>query len=212
MVLFSKIANGNAVAKPSSAISIFEGTMIQVPGGERPIEEIKAGDLVMTFRGPKPVAMVLKQEIPSFLYASDRRSWAVRIRTGALGFDLPKRDLYVLGSQRIMFRHLRIPLVFKCEAVMMEARSLCAVLEDVKIENRKGPVTYHQIAFAEEEILFANGAPIGSFKPTSIDLAAATGQVQADMRAIYPQLEKGGKVKDCGLMTMRSWELMSALR
>ncbi len=78
------------------------GTMVLTPAGEVPIETLKIGDLVtlsdgravpMTWMGIKTVAT---------RFADPLRVLPVRIRAGALGDDLPKRDMLISPDHAIL--------------------------------------------------------------------------------------------------------------
>ncbi|MCS6931847.1 MAG: Hint domain-containing protein, partial [Acetobacteraceae bacterium] len=71
------------------------GTLVATPEGERPVETLAPGDLVITSDGRAvPVRFVGVQHVyPRF--ARDGEAAPVRITAGALGGGLPRRDLLV---------------------------------------------------------------------------------------------------------------------
>ncbi len=74
-----------------------EGTGIATPGGERPVQDLAAGDLVLTADGRAvPVLWLGRQSLSSLF--SGTRAGMVRIRAGALGDGLPHADLEVTGE------------------------------------------------------------------------------------------------------------------
>jgi Hint domain len=75
-------------------VCFMPGTRIQIPGGERPVEELKVGDLVVTSdRRLIPVRWIGRQSISrAFL---DEQRLPIRIKAGALADNVPCRDLLV---------------------------------------------------------------------------------------------------------------------
>ncbi|GAB4069291.1 Hint domain-containing protein [Ancylobacter sonchi] len=79
----------------SFVVCFLAGTMIATPTGEVAIETLKAGDLVLTADGAtKPVRWLARQTV-SARFADPLRVMPVRVRAGALGDNLPVRDLFV---------------------------------------------------------------------------------------------------------------------
>ncbi len=207
MVHYSKIADGEVITAPTQSISLVEGTHIATPIGNIRIEDLREGHLVVTENGTREIKAIRRQTISGIVYATDRRNWPIQIAKGSLGFNLPERDLYVHGAQRILFHHVRVPLMFGEDAVMVEARALSTKDQPY---NSRGPVTYFQLAFESEEIIYAEGAPVGSYLPLSDDLNRGTAEDKKALLALYPQLEKGGRVQDCGYIMLHDWEIKAA--
>lgn len=207
MVHYSKIAEGEVITTPSQSISLVEGTHIATPIGNIRIENLREGDLVITENGTREIKAIRKQTISGIVYATDRRNWPIQIAKGSLGYNLPERDLFVHGAQRVLFHHIRIPLMFGEDAVMVEARALSTKNQPL---NSRGPVTYYQIAFEAEEIIYAEGTPLGSYMPHHEDLNRGTTEDKEALLALFPQLEDGGRVEDSGYMMLHDWELKAA--
>ena len=207
MVHYSRIAEGEMITAPSRSISLVEGTHIATPIGNISIEMLRAGDIVCTENGPRPIKAIRSQRISGLVYSTDRSNWPIQIAKDTLGQNLPERDLYLHGAQRVLFQSIRIPLMFGEDAVLVEARALST--RNAPLEAR-GPVTYYQIAFDAEEIIYAEGLPVGSYLPTAEDLNRGTAEDQEALLALYPQLKNDGKVDDCGYMILHDWELRAA--
>ncbi|GGC92055.1 Hint domain-containing protein [Chelatococcus reniformis] len=84
------------------AACFLAGTHVATPDGAVAIEELKAGDLVMTSDGAaKPVRWLARQTV-SRRFADPAKSLPVRIQAGALGANLPERDLYVSPDHALL--------------------------------------------------------------------------------------------------------------
>ena len=74
-------------------ICFMAGTRIATPSGETPVETLRRGDLVTTTDGrAMPVSWLGKQTV-SAIFADRLRSLPIRIKAGALGENVPSRDL-----------------------------------------------------------------------------------------------------------------------
>jgi hypothetical protein len=77
------------------ASCFMAGTSIRTATGDRPIETLSRGDVVITTDGREmPIAWIGKQQV-SMTFADKNRVTPIRISAGALGEDVPSRDLLV---------------------------------------------------------------------------------------------------------------------
>ena len=171
-----------ALAPWVAAFGITPQTRISTPSGHREARDLRIGDMVNTRdNGAQPITNVRE----AFAAPSERSHFPVRIAQGALGFGIPHADLNVGPQHRVLFEHIRVPLMFGTDAVLVRAKSLAVSHPDVKVTHAKMPVSYIQISLEEQGIIFAEGVPIESIMPD-------------------------GEC-DLGYMTLRSWELMAAV-
>jgi hypothetical protein len=102
----TQIAGGTNIGSVNTSgtelITCFTaGTWIDTERGHVPVEHLKAGDMVRTASGEfRPVKWVGIQRI-SMHFAVRERAMPVRIRAGALGDNLPTRDLTVSPGHAI---------------------------------------------------------------------------------------------------------------
>jgi hypothetical protein len=83
-------------------ICFMAGTLIRTPEGEVAVETLKRGDLVETTEGAvKPIAWLGRQTVSS-RFADPVRSWPIRILAGALGENVPARDLLVSPDHALL--------------------------------------------------------------------------------------------------------------
>ena len=77
------------------------GTLIETPEGQRAIETLRPGDIVITAdNGPQEIRWISSKDHPLDGLGTDKRP--VLIQAGALGPDLPNRDLIVSPQHRIL--------------------------------------------------------------------------------------------------------------
>ncbi|WP_118137724.1 Hint domain-containing protein [Oceanicella sp. SM1341] len=83
-------------------VCFAEGTLIAVPGGERPVQELGPGDPVLTADGRVVAAKWVGRRTVHKMFCPRDRFEPVRIRAGALGGGAPHSDL-VLTPEHAMF-------------------------------------------------------------------------------------------------------------
>ncbi|WP_425050458.1 Hint domain-containing protein [Psychromarinibacter sp. S121] len=154
---------------PGAANCFLTGTLIATPEGERPVEDLGPGDMVLTSDGRAvPVRFVFRQEVRLRGRLAARLE-PVRLRAGSLGIDLPKRDLVVTADHGIVLDDLLVnagALVNGAEIAFAPHKTLPA------------RITYWHIETATHEVLMAEGVPAESF-------ADVTGRALYDNHADY---------------------------
>jgi hypothetical protein len=128
------------------------GTMITTPDGERMVETLDAGDLVLTADGAAKPVRWLGRTTQSRLFADPARALPVRIKAGALGENQPVRDLLVSPGHAMLV-----------EGVLVQAGALVNGTS-VTIE-RRGPETFtlYHVETDAHDLLIADGAATESF-------------------------------------------------
>lgn len=171
-----------ALAPWVAAFGIIPQTRISTPSGDREARDLQIGDMVNTRDdGAQPITNTRE----AFAAPSERNHYPVCIAQGALGFGCPRADLSLGPQHRVLFEHIRVPLMFGTDAVLVRAKSLAVSHPNVKVTRAKVPVSYIQISLEEQGVIFAEGVPIETIMPD--------GECDLDY------------------MTLRSWELMVAV-
>ncbi|MEL6959433.1 MAG: Hint domain-containing protein [Pseudomonadota bacterium] len=171
-----------ALAPWVAAFGIGPDARIATPDGDRPAASLGVGDLVTTRdNGPQPLTHV-RQTIG---VPAERNHYPIRIPQGALGFGLPRADLEIGPQHRVLFEHIRVPLMFGTDAVLVRAKSLTVSHDRVTTENRASPACYVQLGLARQDVILAEGLPIESVRDD--------GECDLDY------------------MTVRAWELCAAV-
>ncbi|UWR22546.1 Hint domain-containing protein [Sulfitobacter sp. S190] len=154
------------------------GTLIDIPGGTCPVEEIAVGDLVHTMdNGTQPVRLILRQTVQAEgAYAP------VRIAAGALGNTAP---LSVSQEHRMLIDDWRAELILGCEEILVAAKHLVNGTTVQVMEG--GTVSYVHLLFDDHQIVFGNGIPSESCLP-DVWAPHITAAQRRELCALYPQL------------------------
>ncbi|MEP2783411.1 MAG: Hint domain-containing protein [Pseudoruegeria sp.] len=168
-----------------SGIACFvAGTMIQTQSGPRPIETLKAGDLILTQdQDLQPLRWIGQSTV------SGTGDFApIRIRAGAYGNST---DLHVSPQHRMLCTDWRAELMFGAEEVLVAAKFL---IDDFNV--RPVPcaeVTYVHLMFDQHQIVFANDAPSESYFPGHHTLGELAADTAAEIYALFPDLQTNPK-------------------
>ena len=135
-------------------ICFAKGTLIATPEGARRVEDLAAGDMVMTANGRAvPVKWIGHQTVSGRFSPIERRS-PVRFLEGSLGEGVPYRDLVVTSDHAIFIDGIAIHA-----GALVNGTSIL----------RDGPfapderVTFYHVETADHEIILANGAAAETF-------------------------------------------------
>ncbi|WP_126976479.1 Hint domain-containing protein [Frigidibacter oleivorans] len=156
------------------------GTLIRVPGGERPVEALRPGDLVLTRDdGPQPLRWIGRRRV-----AAEGDLAPVHIAAGTFG---PHRDLTVSPLHRILLRDARAQLLFGEDEVLVAARDLV----DGRAVRRLpgGTVDYVHLLFDRHQIVLSEGLPSESFLPGPVMARSLEAEVLAEIVAVFPELD-----------------------
>lgn len=135
-------------------ICYVRGTHILAPDGERPVEGLRPGDLVMTRdNGPQPIRWIGC----STRVAQDKMA-PVRFAAGSFGKGLPHRDLLVSRQHRMLLRSRVVERMFGTPEVLVPAVKLLG-LAGASLAESDAPVDYFHLLTDRHEIIFAEGAP-----------------------------------------------------
>ena len=175
-------------------VCFTRGTLIKTNQGERPIEELAAGDMVLTTdNGYQPIRW-----IGSSKRAAIGDLAPILIRKGALGND---RDLRVSPQHRMLLQSWQAELLFGAHEVLATAKSL---LNDHSIvRDEGGEVEYFHILFDTHEIIYAEGCRSESFHPGIQGWKALDQATRDEILAIFPQLADGN-LSNYGLVARMS--------
>jgi len=131
------------------------GTLILTPEGPRMVEMLRPGDLVCTRdHGPQPILWAHRGDQP--LEAVGREKRPVMISAGALGPNLPDRNLIVSPQHRLLFGGGgQLDGAFPFEA-LAPAKALTR-LPGIRHMMGRDRITWVHFACAHHEIVQANG-------------------------------------------------------
>lgn len=156
------------------------GTRIRTPQGERPVQSLRPGDLVLTRdNGPRAVRWVGRRAMP----ATDRMA-PVQIAAGTFGNH---RRLTVSPLHRVLIRQARGELLFGATEVLVAARDL---VDGGAVERLDGGwIEYVHLMFDDHQILWSEGLQTESFLPGPQTTSCFEREAIAEIVAIFPHLD-----------------------
>jgi len=130
------------------------GTMMATPAGERAIETLSVGDLVLTLSGePLPIAWIGCRRIVCSQHPRQDRIWPIRISAGAFDDNVPHRDLWLSPDHAVFVENVLIPIKYLVNGGTIK-----------QVPGRE--VAYYHIELSRHDVLLANGLPAESFLNT----------------------------------------------
>ncbi len=159
------------------------GTPIITQNGERSVELLQSGDMVLTLdHGFQPLRWIGRRTVEG------RGALApVRFAAGSLGNDAP---LMVSPHHRMMLRGWRLEMHFGEAEALVPAISL--VNGDTICQVDCDEITYVHLMFDCHEIVYGGGIPSESFMPGAQGLGAMEQAVQEEIFTLFPELREGG--------------------
>ena len=180
---------GGTVAAVSRRVDVacfVQGTLIATPKGEKPIEYLKPGDLVLTRdNGVQDIRWIGSRHLGWQTLTANAHLKPVVIRWGALGWGAPAHDLFVSPNHRILVRDEN------GDEVLAAAKQL--VGNDGIEEVDAMGVTYFHLMFERHEVILSDGMWTESFQPSDYALGTVGNAARAEILALFPELrtEKG---------------------
>ncbi|MEL7012976.1 MAG: Hint domain-containing protein, partial [Pseudomonadota bacterium] len=171
------------------------GTRIATPYGERAVEELQPGDKIITRdNGLQEIRWVGRRDLTVHDLERAPRMRPILIKAGALGRDLPERDMLVSPQHRILMQNDRTALYFDDNEVLAAARHLV----DLEGISRSGikPVSYLHFMCDQHEVVLSNGTWTESFQPGDTVMDAMGERARDEIYALFPELsEPAGREK-----------------
>lgn len=174
---------------PSPGAPCFAaGTRIMTDQGERAVESLQPGDLVLSHDGALvPLRMALSRRLHRtdlFKYPKLR---PVRIVAGAVGQSLPRRDLLVSRQHRMLVQSRIAQRMFGTDAVLISAARMTAI-PGIFVDTDLTEITYFHLVFDRHIVLYADGAPSESLFAGPEAMASLTSQARDELLLLFPHL------------------------
>lgn len=171
---------GTGLVKLTTIPCFVAGTMILTPDGERPVESLSPGDLVMTKDdGAQPVRWIGQRQVKA-----EGPLAPIEIRAGTFG---PHRRLLVSPQHRVLVRDSLAELLFGEEEVLVAAKDL---VNSRSVRIREGGVVdYVHILFDRHQLVSSAGLTTESFLPGPQTTEMFEEEIIEEIRAIFPELD-----------------------
>lgn len=172
---------------------LCEGANLRTPCGERRIEFLRKGDLVVTRdNGLQPVLLIWTHTVPASELAADPSLAPILLDTRVIGPMMPQKPLKVGGAHRLLIPGWRIDDEEDTENCLVAARDVDGLSVDRTSEAQD--LTYYNIVFEAPQVFCANGMPVESFSPSEDTLKPASKDVKDTLQKLFPDLDP--KFKD----------------
>jgi len=145
------VNGGNGAVSLSQVLCFCAGTLIATPDGHVTVEDLKAGDLVLTASGQAKQVRWLGRSDISATFADPLKFAPVRIKAGALGENLPVRDLFVSPAHAIFVGGLLIQAAALVNGVTIVRDRITA------------DFSYYHVELETHELLLSEGLATESF-------------------------------------------------
>lgn len=178
----------------------LRGTMIRVPGGEIPIEDLRPGMQVMTYdNGPQELQWIGSRRT---LCTAD--SAPVRFATGSCGNNRP---LHVSPQHRMLVSGAQAEMLFGEPEVLVKAKDMVND-SSIRPDRDMRSADYFHLLFGQHQILWANGALSESYQPGPETAAGFDTDTLAEIRHLFPELcpDTGRGYGGAARLALRSFE------
>ncbi len=165
---FSNVKNRAGVTK---------GTLIRTPEFDVPVEDLRAGDTVMTEdHGAQQISWISKVSL-----AADGAYAPIHIADRALG---NVGEMTVAPDFRVVLKGWRSAKVAGAKEVFTAAQHL---VNDRDIKRLYRPrVTYYHLAFEQHEVIQANSMLTESLHPEVAPIQTLPEEIRNELRGLYP--------------------------
>lgn len=157
LILFSNdgsIGNGDTlpISPDPFPVCFLEGTRIDTPDGERPVETLARGDLVLAADGSALTVRWLGRQSVVSVFANPLWNYPIRIAAGALGDGLPKRDLFLSPNHALFV-----------DGLLVHAAALVNDISIIRVMDPGKRFTYFHVETEPHALILAEGAPAETF-------------------------------------------------
>lgn len=186
---------GDGVTAPVLKTDFFPicfaaGTLIETETGPRLIEELVPGDRIVTCdAGLQTLRSVGRRHIRSDVLSRMPKWWPVRIKAGALGAGLPKRDVMVSPQHRVLIRSRIARRMFDADEVLVAAKDLVGLAGIARADDVMD-IVYIHLMFDAHRIVLAEGAAMESFYLGPLVLRSLDFATRNELLELFPEMEK----------------------
>jgi hypothetical protein len=139
-------------ADEAVAICFMPGTMVLTPGGEVAVETLRRGDLVTVTDGRSVPVSWLGRQTCSTVFGDPLRILPIRIKAGALGDNVPCRDLLVSPDHALLV-----------EGALIHAGALVNGSSIVRESDVPRVFTYYHVEVDDHSLILAENTPAETF-------------------------------------------------
>ncbi len=182
------------------------GVKVMTASGPRRVETLIPGDLVMTRdHGLQPLRWIGKRDLAFVDLLVRPHLRPIHIRKGALGHNLPQRDMMVSPQHRMLIEGEATEMLFGETEVLVAAAHLDG-MHGIEQRLTKG-ITYVHIMFDRHEIVRAEGCWTESFQPGDLTLSGMESLQRQEVLTLFPELAVEGGAYTSARPTLKAHEV-----
>ena len=171
-----------------AAYCFCAGTLIETDRGQVAVEALVVGDLVRTLdRGMQPLRWIGRRDVAAAEMAAHPTLRPVRVAAGALGWNAPRRDLWLSPQHRVLVRSRIAARMAGAPEVLVAVKHLCA-LPGIDQTDAARPVTYIHLRLDRHEVVQAEGAWTETLLVGREALRAMDPEARRELRLLFPDL------------------------
>lgn len=172
------------------ATGLDAGSNVRTPCGERRVEFLRPGDMIVTRSdGLQVLRHVFTCTITEALARADPSLAPIRLASRAIGPMMPQRELVVAPGHKVLVPSHAIAQEAIDVCCFVSARSLTTMLPEVEVVEGIQEMTYYNLVFDAHQVFTANGAPVESYRPDGAALAALERETRDSMIQMFPDLK-----------------------
>lgn len=156
----------------------LSGTLISTAQGDRAVEELRAGDMVLTVDGNEKAIRWIGSTVIASKFGDPIRSWPIRIKAGALAENTPSRDLLVSPGHAVLVGDL-----------LVHAGALVNGISIVRETSMPILFSYYHVEVDSHVLLVAENTPCESFIETTADMRLDNFPERAMLSGTAPDTE-----------------------
>ena len=183
----------------SSIPCFVAGTLIRTQDGEKAVDDLSSGDMVMTKdEGAQPLRWIGQRRV-----AAKGDYAPIRIAANTFG---PHRELLLSPLHRVLIRDSLAELLFGETEVLVAARDLVNDRSVRRVEG--GMVDYVHILFDRHQVVFSEGLETESFLPGPQTAKSFEAEIVQEICALFPEIdpETGAGYSPAARRTLKRYE------
>ena len=185
------VAAADLTGDSTAVVCFGADALIETADGPVPAGDLRVGSLVLTRDdGYQPIRWIGHRTLDAAMLQANPALRPIRIKTGALGRDLPTSDLLVSPQHRMLVRSSIAERMFQNIEVLVAAKQLM-VTDGIDIAHDLTSVTYVHFLFDAHQIVVANGAETESLYTGAEALKTVPAEAREEILALFPQLGAG---------------------
>jgi Hint domain len=164
------------------------GTVILTPSGERPVEDLRLGDEVVTRdHGNRAIRWIGQRVLDYAFLNANAHLRPVLFQQASIAPGLPERDTMVSPNHRVLIESSRTALYFSGSEALVAAKHVVNA-RSIRQVDVLG-VTYVHFMCDQHEVVMANGIWVECFNTGDLSLGAVGNAQRGEVFEIFPDLK-----------------------